>query len=844
MRTVRRRLHVMTLGAEAGPSGMRNGHISCLAKVHNGLVALQKWVGMWRNACIQPGSSLLWCASVVVPIDCGPKQDGTRKLRPIALTEHLLKVAESIIIDETMTQLRATFEPRQLGAGTPDGNVLIYRILQSWLHDIEANGINDTCVDGAFTEDSCRRDALLGLDMENAYGRFLRSAAIKGLDARVPDLAKLVLSEWGSMNTAYWQRADGKWRSSATARGGWQGSRLAMVTFCFSLEYSMDLMPAPVKTELTRLGYQDDTYFAGNAFVMAREWDNISWALEAGGHRLNNTKSSVYLPCWVGTPASHFPAELQTWLAGITRSTQGLATMGCAAQGSYESVLGPFQYAVHAASRRLDKASVFHDKLAELVSSCTDDVTLHAAWLLIAKSLNQTLCYDARLLHSDAVGDVMGLLGSMVRGAVERIVGCNFAQDCWEQLQLPGPLGGMGVRLQSASAHAAFLSTWITCKDKIAVCCAKLGRPTATIVGQDAAMASQACLLNMGIAVRLDGEVAFTESAANSYALGPWCKDCPPTSLFSYTARTSNVQVGSGTKVHARIMRGVEALQATYLHSSLSPYRRTVMLSCGGGGAGKFWSTLPGRPDHFMDNLHFRTALCMRLGLIAVPEGAVCQIPTASAAGEGRSECLSSLEPDIQHPFLCKAGPARLRPHRSLAETLAGEVKRLGAHVDLERACPDLYQQHASGHTTEAILDVVYHLPGGPCQRKIDVTIRCPFARRYGSTDAVGGVAAAVGVADKCSRYGPSVICLSFETFGRLDASSCELLQQMASDFENRCSARLPCRRLYERWRASLERALYFEMADIVLLSLGHSSGLHRRRLNGGTVALPGSGAA
>ena len=69
------------------------------------------------------------------------------------------------------------------------------------------------------------------------------------------------------------------------------------------------------------------------------------------------------------------------------------------------------------------------------------------------------------------------------------------------------------------------------------------------------------------------------------------------------------------------------------------------------------------------------------------------------------------------------------------------------------------------------------------------------------------------------------------ESFGRFGPLRISNLQQMAADFEGRTQFKRPLRRLYSRWRLSLERSLLFQMADIMLLSLGHSSGLHRGRL-------------
>ena len=138
--------------------------------------------------------------------------------------------------------------------------------------------------------------------------------------------------------------------------------------------------------------------------------------------------------------------------------------------------------------------------------------------------------------------------------------------------------------------------------------------------------------------------------------------------------------------------------------------------------------------------------------------------------------------------------------------------------------------------TSEAILDVVYHVPGGPQHRKIDVTIRCPFADLGGDAGNDPGLAARRGEDDKRHRYGPSVFCIAFESFGRLGNLSLSNLNQLVADFEHRDHFKRPVRALCTKWRLCMERSLLFEVADIVALSLGHTSGLHRVRLRNATV--------
>ena len=143
----------------------------------------------------------------------------------------------------------------------------------------------------------------------------------------------------------------------------------------------------------------------------------------------------------------------------------------------------------------------------------------------------------------------------------------------------------------------------------------------------------------------------------------------------------------------------------------------------------------------------------------------------------------------------------------------------------MERACPQLFEVNEQGSITEAILDVVIHFPGGPIQRMIDSTIRCPHAPSYSSSvpALVPGVAADSGIQDKLDRYGPNVKCLSFETYGRLALPSIRYLRDLSCDFGLNHLRRGPAQ-VYHNLRLNLERELLFVVADITLLSLGASS--------------------
>ena len=63
-----------------------------------------------------------------------------RKLRPIALAEVLMKLAERCVIEQHIERLLKGVEPTYLGLGTPDAAALIVRIVRGWANDMAAIG--------------------------------------------------------------------------------------------------------------------------------------------------------------------------------------------------------------------------------------------------------------------------------------------------------------------------------------------------------------------------------------------------------------------------------------------------------------------------------------------------------------------------------------------------------------------------------------------------------------------------------------------------------------------------------------------------------------------------------
>ena len=156
--------------------------------------------------------------------------------------------------------------------------------------------------------------------------------------------------------------------------------------------------------------------------------------------------------------------------------------------------------------------------------------------------------------------------------------------------------------------------------------CGALGRPVVDLCDHDQYEAALRRLKSDGISVTAFGEVGFTGAATTAFSAGPWKNDATVKELTEFTPRCTKDMMGQGSKLHSRILRCMSVLTATAVHGALAgPFEKEVMLSAGGHMVGKFWSELPCLVSHFMDNDHFRMSLQIRLALVVMPPGAVCQ---------------------------------------------------------------------------------------------------------------------------------------------------------------------------------------------------------------------------
>ena len=146
VRTLRRKLRTIKRGAEPGPSGWRNAHITLIGERPHGVEELTRWARAYATGSLCPWDARLWSSVILVPLD-----KGGGKIRPIALGEALSKLAQAVLLDTIQAHLRSSFEPHQLSVRTPGGAELLVRTLRAWTAAPEGR-------------------SLLQLDLKNAYG--------------------------------------------------------------------------------------------------------------------------------------------------------------------------------------------------------------------------------------------------------------------------------------------------------------------------------------------------------------------------------------------------------------------------------------------------------------------------------------------------------------------------------------------------------------------------------------------------------------------------------------------------------------------------------------------------
>ena len=120
-------------------------HVVLVSEARGGAEALRAWCQSWADGVQMQKETRLWAAAILEATDRGiaaapePGESKVgahgRKVRPIGLSEALVKLAENCCIEAAMRDIKRTCEPIQLGVATPDGCAVATRLLRAWGRD-------------------------------------------------------------------------------------------------------------------------------------------------------------------------------------------------------------------------------------------------------------------------------------------------------------------------------------------------------------------------------------------------------------------------------------------------------------------------------------------------------------------------------------------------------------------------------------------------------------------------------------------------------------------------------------------------------------------------------------
>ena len=803
VRALRRRVRALRPGAAAGASGWRNSHILMVADTASGTGWLLEWSRLWATGALTGEVGQLWSRGVLVPLQ---RPDG--KVRPIALTEVLLKLGESAIVDSVFPTLRTHFADRQFSVREPAGAEVVVGCARQW---------------AAATPEQ----ALVTTDLSNAYGCLSRARALRAVASACPAMLGPLLTQWAPGASTAWMRTPTGWTQWGVERGIWQGSPLANPVFCVPLQEALEAARKESAEEVgkdTQLGkdiegidelaYADDALFHGRPHAMKCFLPVLSFILEDYGWTLVWEKSHAWIPHFDGVedlPAGG-PAELCEM---VTRCVGGIPLLGSAAEGEFSTTVGAPSAAEAPATKRVAAAERLCGELQALVVVGIAESPHHPAWAMLAKSAARRLDYDARVCPCEQLGRSARRLDVATASCLGRLLGEYVRDGALRQARLPGPLGGLGLRGVEASADAHFLA-------RVRTTAARVCRITRAEEFVETAAGNQAAsrLREAWGVVADGGKIGFTELAAAEVAAGPWGPQ-----LADRQARDRDRHGLAPERLAGRLLAAVETVEATRLWEAM-PQARTRLLSAGGAGVGTTWTAVP-ESERWLSSAQWRVGTLMRLGLWNQDEAMRCQL-----AGRG-GVCGARLGCGAQHALDCKEAPSRIRLHKSIAIACADQLTRAQAEVGVEQAVPELGRwwrdEEGAWQCQDAVLDLVVSWPGAWLGRTlVDVTVRTPEAVRYQpGASTTPGAAAAKAADEKGERYparhGAVVRTLAFEPLGRLGDEGRALLEDLAMSAAGVQADRTAAPALLRRWRMALEHTLVAGAADAVLRASGRA---------------------
>ena len=136
------------------------------------------------------------------------------------------------------------------------------------------------------------------------------------------------------------------------------------------------------------------------------------------------------------------------------------------------------------------------------------------------------------------------------------------------------------------------------------------------------------------------------------------------------------VSTKTHTRLLARKLHGLEAVEAARSWEGADDKLQKVMLSSGGPGNGSMWLAPTKSARDLLPGARFMVSTVLRRGCESKLSGRLCAL--LKYPDDPESQCAPPLDSRLHHTLTCKAGLARLRQNREIAATLKRRWTRSG----------------------------------------------------------------------------------------------------------------------------------------------------------------------
>ena len=641
------------------------------------------------------------------------KKDGG--LRPLVLCTVFRRLALRGVLAAFKDDVAGMVGESQYALGQPGGDVLLVRLLEAAVRT--------------------GKEAVLSIDIKNAFGTMSRAWTDEAMAKHAPQLAHIVPLLYEGPSRHRWT-AEGQSFEIAAFTGVDQGCPFSMLSFMVGLKVIQDNVSKRLKeagVDALMGSYADDTYIAAKADKLCLI--ETVWKEEArrAGMRLADQKKIVWCPAG--------RELLPHSMAAVC--VDALPVLGHTAEREDLLVdrVGLGESSELAWSRSSSKLDVILTELALLTHVGLSKQSAQAILRVWAASVPQ------HIMRGSLVGDdlLTNMDEKLENWWAKLLEEQSMPVPSRQQLHLPLSMGGAALGGLQMRGPAAYLAGAMQTHGAIAK---KTGQSTLEQLHQAMAKLRDDA---EGAAQRL--EHFGVKGDLRGWLRGKSCK-------------------AKGAQKRW-MQQAFESLQGRLLRDS--PSQQILGIRSGGGaGAGGFLQAPRSVEDRVADQ-HFVASMRSRVGLSLGPAAGLSQQGGIAPQCQHRPRkggpcCGALLDADGMHAAHCEVGGHVLERHDDTVRLLARKLRDdCGNIVAVEQRRPELDYRNANGDWVEARMDLVVSLQGRICL--LDVTyadVRTSDPVRLAARLRRDGAAARAAEDRKRNRYGASVIPIVLESGGRL----------------------------------------------------------------------------